>query len=406
MHNKTIWIVNQFAGAPDSGWGERHYFLTKPLLSSGYRSVIISSSNNHMFDKKRKFFGLFFYEVIDGVEFFWVKTPKYNPKNFSRFFSMFVYAFLLILLPFFTKKIGKPNVILHSSMSIFPFPILYLIKFILGNPKLIFEVRDLWPLTPILLMGYNENNLFIRFLSWIEKFAYKKSDKIITLFEESVNYIAYKSGDLKKIFVLPNGISVDFFNVNEDIPFFNELKNIDKTIVAYTGTLGFANAMDPFFELLSNQNDTLKNHFVFLIIGDGYLKTKYQENCKSAKNVYFLGKIPKEKVHSFLINVDICFIAWHDSKLYNFGVSANKYFDYLLASKPILSAQKGINDPVVKSGAGIIVDNNPYSINEGLIYLNKLSFIERNNLGKQGYNYVLENHEYKNLSKKLLEIIS
>jgi hypothetical protein len=26
-NRKTIWVLNQFAGKPDSGWGERHYFL-------------------------------------------------------------------------------------------------------------------------------------------------------------------------------------------------------------------------------------------------------------------------------------------------------------------------------------------------------------------------------------------
>tara|TARA_Y100001954_G_scaffold201136_1_gene220300 strand:- start:508 stop:771 length:264 start_codon:yes stop_codon:yes gene_type:complete len=46
---KNIWVINQFAGNPKSGWGERHYFFSKYWIRKGYNVSIISGSYNHVF---------------------------------------------------------------------------------------------------------------------------------------------------------------------------------------------------------------------------------------------------------------------------------------------------------------------------------------------------------------------
>ena len=91
---EVVWIINQFAGHPESGWGERHFYLSKPALEK-YRVVIISSSNNHMFTQKITFKGIFKIQHYEGVEFCWVKIPKYNPQSISRFFAMLAFAISL-----------------------------------------------------------------------------------------------------------------------------------------------------------------------------------------------------------------------------------------------------------------------------------------------------------------------
>lgn len=46
---KNIWVINQVAGNPESGWGERHYYFSKKWIEDGYNVWIISGSYNHMF---------------------------------------------------------------------------------------------------------------------------------------------------------------------------------------------------------------------------------------------------------------------------------------------------------------------------------------------------------------------
>lgn len=402
---KSVWLVNQFAGTPESGWGERHFYLSKDLVSADQRIVIISSGNNHMFHKNEDLKGLFTYQNYDGVEFLWVWLPPYTPRNFTRFLAMFFFSAACLLLPFKMKTIGKPKAILLSSMSIFPLPSLLFLKRLLRVPKFIFEVRDLWPLTPIHLMGISKNNPLIRMIAFLEKWAYRSADQIISLFEEAAPYINGISKEPSKFNWLPNGIAPSLLSPKkEDKP--DLLKNLPKkkTIFCYTGTLGFANAMEPLFEALNSRKDFLRETH-FLIVGDGYLRPQFEAACQQLDNVTFTGKVPKKDIPLILRAVDVCFIAWHKSELYEHGVSANKYFDYLGLGKPVLAAQEGIQDPVVKAGAGLRVDNNSKEILNGIKSFLEMSKEERESLGKAGQAFIEENHLYTKLGQKFQSII-
>ena len=48
---KNIRIINQFAGTPESGWGEWHYYLSRYWMEQGYSVKIIPRSFNYVFIK-------------------------------------------------------------------------------------------------------------------------------------------------------------------------------------------------------------------------------------------------------------------------------------------------------------------------------------------------------------------
>ncbi|GJM33477.1 MAG: hypothetical protein DHS20C18_24780 [Saprospiraceae bacterium] len=275
----------------------------------------------------------------------------------------------------------------------------------MGAKKFIFEVRDLWPLTPINLMGYSKNNFVIRIIDWFETYAYRKADAIVSLLQEAEKYINFKSRDSSKFFYIPNGIDSNLIQNRLEIK--REDLNIptDHLIIGYAGTIGFANAMDSFFELIAESED-LRSKVFFVIIGDGYLKNQYQANVSSCNNVLFLPKVKKTEIGSYIDLFDVCFIAWHDSPLYNYGVSANKYFDYMAGAKPILAAQSGINDPVIKAKNGVIVKNTKKEIYYGVKQFLEMNDSKRRELGKRGFDYLLENHVYSKLGAEYIRIIN
>lgn len=358
-----------------------------------------------MFNHDLKLKKLFTHQSYEGIEFLWVWIPPYNPRNISRFFSMFFFAFVLLLLPFHTRKIGKPSAILLSSMSIFPLPSVLALKRWLKIDRFVFEVRDLWPLTPILLRGISKKNPLILLIGWLERKAYRSADAIFCLFAEAADYINGISQQPEKFHWIPNGIQRSFIEEQPTNPVWLSVINPDdKPVVVYAGTLGFANALDPFFEVIADNSDIAKEFF-FLIIGDGYLKKQYERQVAHCSNVHFTGKVLKDKVPAVLSQADLCFISWHHSELYRYGVSANKYFDYMAAGKPILSAQKGILDPVVKSGCGIVVDNDTQAIEKGLQKFAQMTTVERAELGKLGKTYVANHHVYEDLSETFIRIL-
>ena len=398
MKNKTIWILNQTAGKPDSGWGERHYFLSKYWAKNGWNTTVFSGSYNHLFSNQPKTsYKTFTKENIEkGITFSWVKIKKYNPNSIFKLWSMLVFAWKILFIPF--DEYEKPSIIIISSMPLFSvIPAYYLSK--KHNAKLIFEVRDLWPQTPIHLKGYSKWHPVVIVMTMIEKLGYRKSDAIVSVLPNAYHYINKISKEPSKFNYIPNGIDEDLVG-NESLPkeIIDKIPT-DKFIVGYTGTLGLANAMEYLIDAAELLKDELNIHFV--IVGDGYLKEKFKNQTANLNNITFIDKIKKAQVQTMIKYFDICYVGRYDSPLYKHGVSYNKYFDYMLARKPILESSNLIKDPVELSSCGIIVKpENAEEIKNGILVFKSLSTEKMNKFGENGYNYVKKYHNFDYLSTK------
>ncbi len=397
---KTIWVINQFAGTPESGWGERHYYFSRYWIKAGYDVKIVSGSYNHMFKKTIDVKGLYKHEQYNNIDFYWIKTPKYNPKSIKRFYSMLIFMIKILFIN--SKKIGKPNHIIISSMPIFPILSGYFLKR-KHKAKLYFEIRDIWPLSLQLLGNKSKNHPAVKFIGWFEKFGYKKSDIIVSLLPNAKPHFEKIAKRKVNFAYIPNGIDEGQLN-NEQLS--NDLtKQIPKNkfIIGYAGTIGLANAL----EFLIDASIQLKNksELFFVIVGDGYLKKELQRKTIENKNILFLPKIKKNQVQHLLSFFDICFVGRNDTPLFKHGVSANKYFDYMLAKKPILDSNNYIKDPVELSKCGIIVKpDNTQEIVKGIKKFQSMTEQERQIMGDRGYKYVKENHNIAYLSNKYMQL--
>ncbi|QTE23061.1 glycosyltransferase family 4 protein [Polaribacter cellanae] len=393
---KTIWIINQTAGNLNSGWGERHFLLSKYWVKKDYKVKIISGSYNHLFLKQPKVSKKWFTieKVEENVDFCWVKTPKYSGTGFMKIISNFIYTFKLFFLK--SNLLEKPDIIIVSSMPIFPILNGIFFKRKFKVKKLIFEIRDLWPLTPMYLKGYSKYHPFIKLLSFFEKLAYNKSDYIVSLLPNTKKYINSITKSDKEVHYIPNGIDSDLIKKDKIPQEIIRLLPKNKFIVGYAGTIGLANAMEFFVEaskLLQNENV----HFV--IVGDGYLKEELKNKVKDTLNITFIDKISKSKVQNMLSYFDVCYLSRYKSPLYHYGVSYNKYFDYMLAKKPILESSEFIKDQVELSNCGIIVEpESAKAIVNGILELYKMKEENRKVFGEKGYKYVVKHHSYLNLS--------
>ena len=180
----------------------------------------------------------------------------------------------------------------------------------------------------------------------------------------------------------------------------------NKFIVGYAGTIGFANAMEYFIEasklLIENKN------IHFLMVGGGVLvndlKTKLIDG---QENITFIPKIPKSQMQTMLSYFDVCYLSRYNSKLYDYGVSYNKYFDYMLAKKIILESSNHIKDQVEESGCGVIVEpENSEAIVKGILDIHRMTKEKRSELGLKGYEYVLKHHNFEYLSNLYIKLFS
>lgn len=397
---KNIWVINQFAGTPENGWGERHYFLSKTWIEVGYRVTIISGAFNHVFSNLPKIKGRLTFEQYAGRQFCWIKTPKYHGKSIFRFWSMLVFTMNSFFLPI--GKLGRPDVIIVSSMPIFPVVAALYYKKRFGA-KFILEIRDLWPLSLIYLQNIRPEHPAVRLIRWFERIGYKNADAIVSLLPSSDKYINSISKEPSKFNWIPNGLDNECVE-EEPVPDIL-LKQIpsNKFIIGYAGAFNLANALSYLVaaaELLRNQPFV---HFV--LVGDGYQKKDLEEAAKDLPNMTFLPRVKKSQILNIIKKFSICYIGWRDLPLYDNGVSANKYFDYMLCSKPVLDSNNYIQDPVELSGCGIIVEpESPEAIAKGVIEFLNMKPEVLKEMGEAGYRYVIENNNMRHLALKYAKL--
>lgn len=166
------------------------------------------------------------------------------------------------------KKLDeRPDVIVYSS----PSPVAYLSAQHLAkrfNARLVFEVRDIWPLSLMELGGYSKKHPFIRFMQWVEDRAYRKSDRVVSNLKNAVEHMVNRGMSPEKFTWVPNGFSLDEVNLKTPL---NESARRHlpkgKFIIGYTGTLGVANAMDTFIEAADRLKS--RDEIAFVLVGDG-----------------------------------------------------------------------------------------------------------------------------------------
>ena len=394
----NIWIINQYCGSKVHGMNFRSWYFAKELKKKGYYPHIISASYSHLFYKLPVTKGKFTLENVDGIPFTWVKVSKYKgSKSIGRGLVMIQFMLNLFLLP--KKKLQDPHVIIVSSLS--PLPIinayLWSIKY---KAKLIFEVRDIWPLSLIEIGGFSKLNPLVLFFGWFEKFAYKKSDKVISLLPNAKPHMVSRGMEKDKFVHIPNGFNLEEMKKSKELD--KSISNLipkNKFIVGYTGSLGASNAMEYLIEASNLLENNENIHFV--IFGKGQHLEKLKNNAKN--NVSFLGQIDKSQIQSAISFFDVCYIGWHNHSLYRFGISPNKIFDYMYAGKPIIHSVNTTNDFVEIADAGIsIPPENPKEIANIVIEISKIEDKKLNEWGKNGKNYVEENHTFSHLTELLI----
>lgn len=405
--SKTVWIINQHTATPHTTNGHfRHYYLAREFKRKGYKVCLIIGSYSHLSKRKEQPSKQFTFELVDDIHICTVKVPKYGiGRSVGRIFNLIVFCLKLFFLP--NNKLPKPDYILVSSMPLFPILNGYRLKKRFKNCKLIFEIRDIWPLTIIELGQFSARHPFVRLLAAIEKFGYRKADYITSVLPHTDEHIA---GTIKKPFKfrhIPNGIDLESYE-EQSVPLNAEtLAGIpkDKFIVGYAGTLGHANAMEFFVEAARKVEQ--HEDIAFVLVGEGYLKADLQDAAKGLSNIHFLNAIPKHQMPALLQRFDLCFLGWRASKLYHFGVSANKIYDYMYSGRPIVMVGDIRSNEISKTGCGVtLAYDDADALAKQIFEFCRMSRHERHEIGRKGKDYVLKNNTYQKLSERYMEIFT
>lgn len=390
----------------------RPYYLAREWVRAGHHVRIIASAVSHVrsisptLNKQNSLD-----EFIDSIHYTWYKTPHYNGNGVGRVKNIASFVFRLFREGETIAKTFKPDVVIASStypMDIWPAH--RIAKF--ANAKLIFEVHDLWPLSPIELGGMSKWHPFIMLVQRAEDYAYRHSSVVVSMLPKVHSYMESRGVALHKLHVVPNGIDTAEWE-NDNVAELGasvrtkivELKKQGLQIVGYAGTHGVANALNT----LIDAAQLLKyEKIVFVLFGGGPDKKKLQHRVEQEKleNIIFFDPVNKNQIPVLLSYFDIAYIGWHKQPLYRFGIAPNKLMDYMMARRNILHSVDAGNDPVTEAGCGLTVPpENPKAIALGIRQLLAIDKTEREMMGVRGREFVLTNHTYTVLAASFLKIL-
>jgi len=401
MSGSNIWLICKYASPKKYFFGTRHFSFATEWVKTGNDVTIITSNSSHMTNALPQFKEDSFEEFIEGVRTIWLNIPTSKSSNgLKRIISWFLFELHVLKLP--KNNLPKPDTVIISSLSLLSVwsGLYFSWKY---KAKFIFEVRDIWPLSGIKLGNISKWNPLMMFLGVSERIGYKYSDLIVGTMPNLVAHVKNTSPNYAdKVITIPQVYDKEFYeNEQEALPqtFIDKYLNGNNFIICYAGTVSSNNPLNQLLDAAQGLNCTV------LIVGEGKEKNRLINQYSMTKNIIFAPSIEKAQVQHLLSMVDVCYDSI-ESDIGEFGLSRNKWIDYMMARKPIICAFNGYQSMINEAKSGYFVEYGNVPALKALItkVISDPQGVE--NLSKNAKRWIMENRSSEKMSKKYLQYIN
>lgn len=275
--------------------------------------------------------------------------------------------------------------------------------------KSVYVAQDLFPDGPI-RQGKIKNPVFIKFLRWLERAVFRKSDAVTSISDGLVEALKPRVPAGKPLKSIPNFVNTELYR---PLPRKNEFSATfgldDRFVVSYVGNLGNAQDFTPVFAAAESLQDLA---ITFLLVGSGIKEKALAAEIASRglKNVLMPGYQPREMTPLINAASDVCLVllaphvqnASFPSKIYTLMASGKPV---LLYGDPTADVAKF----VAANGIGWVVPNgdvNGFAVVLKRLYENRneLAGPSRTGLERVQQSFTAEAvaREYSNLMVSLI----
>jgi len=402
----NIWCISKYALPEKYGAQQRLFMLSKWFNLLNHKSIVITSSTNHLaldLPEQKKVVNV---RVEDESRTVFLKGLKIKKsQSLSRIISWTLFELRLYQFSnrFEKYDIEKPDVVLVSSLSLFTVLNGIRIKN-KYNAKLVFEIRDIWPLTAILITGASKWHPLMLFMRYVEKLGYSKANLISSPLPNLPAHIRQSIKGKFNFHYTPQGYELkkDSHNKKLEVSFIEEHIKRDKFNVLYIGNLVMAYDLDSLIAL-AKRIEKIEPNIHFVVLGDGSYKNQMIQMSEGLSNISFAPRIPKTEVQDFLNHCQVATNFLRPESLFEYGVSPQKIIDYFLAKKPILMSYSGFPSLVLESGAGFEINAGDIDgLSEKLMEMYRMKKEDLDTLGLNGYNYLVKNLNWEYIANQYL----
>jgi glycosyltransferase involved in cell wall biosynthesis len=412
-----IWYFNHYAGGPGIGKYARAYQLSRRWAEAGHEVIVFLASFHHLLDDPES---LPNDAMVGPVRYVALPARSYEGNGAKRLLNMADYCRAMLRLPSrVPQEFGKPDVVIASSPHPFAiFPARRLAR--RYGAKLVFEVRDLWPLSITEINGTPVWHPFV-LASWVaERFAYSRSDVVGSLLGGAESYMRGRGLKRGRFVHVPNGIALDEATTpiqpttSAGLAAARQVqawRGEGRTILVYAGAQGVPNGLDRLLAAVSRLNvEGYRERLGVLLVGSGTLteELKGSARAQGIDNAVFIPPVPKRESLWIIANSDIGYAGGRNQKtIYRYGISYNKIMDYMLGGVPVVLPISAAADPVSASGGGIVTgSDDPAAIAAAIAELIDMEGPRRRQLGERAKAYVEANFDYSYIAANYIAAIN
>ncbi len=397
----NVWMLNHYAGLPTTTPATRTFDLSKELVKVGHRVTVFACSFNHysLAEEQLRPLQLFNCTELEGVHFVWIRGIPYQKNNVWRFLNISVYALFAFVIGLWLTP--RPDIVIGTTVH----PLAPVSAFFIScvrRARFWLDITDIWPQSLIDLGHLKPNGNTVKLLSALESFSLRHAEIVMSVLPNIATYLQDKGLGNKPTIWIPNGISADRIPSQVKPPL--HIENSRFTVM-YAGGFAPAHALEVVLQAASLIQSRGHNSSIrFILVGDGpemgAVKSYIQKH--RLKNVELPGFVAKSSLYDILVKADAFLVTGKNLSVYRYGISFNKLFDYLLASRPVIFALDSYNNPIADAGAGLTVDaENPEALAVAIIRLKNTPEGEKREMGIRGRQFVLSEFDYAVLAGRL-----
>lgn len=338
-------------------------------------------------------------EERDGVRVIRLWTWLAANEGFLPRISNYVSYLLSVLL--WMWRLPNADVVLSTSPQFFCGLAGWLLK--RKRRPWVLEIRDLWP-ESIVTVGAMKRGAAIKLLEAIERFAYRKTDLVVSVTDGFVPHIRERRG-AGPIAVVKNGVDLTTFTTPDaaaETEFRAAHGLTGKFVAAYVGTHGMAHKLDTVLEAAELLRD--RSDIAFLLVGDGAERERLvaEVTARGLSNVVMLSQQPKSAMPGIWAASDAALVLLRRVDTFK-TVIPSKMFEAMAMACPMIMGVEGEAKALMEAGgAGIAIT--PESAQELAAAVTRLAddpaFAAQ--LGESGRSFVAREFDRRVLAERLL----
>ena len=407
--SSIIYFASQSLPHTSSGYAIRTHGLVSSTVSKGYEVEVVLR-NGYPLDRNDFLeSSISKNEIIDSVKYHFNSEESSSLINYQE-----VYNFN----KFREYQTQATDTLIQHAKSVKPSLIHSASNFVvglagaraakaLGIPS-IYEIRGFWHLTQSTKRAGYENSDHYNLSEHFEIETAKQSDYVFTITQALKDILVEKGVQESKICILPNAVDASKFKImKKDKDLEKELGFKNKFVIGYVGSFVDYEGLDLLLEACALLKESHGDLFKLLLVGDGQVMQQLRRTVQFLQledYVVFAGRVSHDEVQRYYSLIDIAPLPRKGLRVCEL-VSPLKPFEAMASGKVLITSSVQALAEIVDDGnTGLVFEKDNAKDLAAKLELVLLDANLRKKIGENANKWVLENHSWDVISKRVTDI--